>query len=122
MSNLKIVKTFSTASAIAGQRFVKLDSEGVVSLATDTAAPILGVTDLGRSDAGALGIALSGNGMQIELGAALSAGDYVTAGADGVAVAAVVGQHRAGRLLESGSTGDLVLYIPQDVVHSVNAV
>ncbi len=122
MSNLKIVKTFLSTEITPEARLVVLASAGVIALATDENQPILGAADLGCSVAGdALGIALSGNGMKVELGETLAAGAYITAGAEGKAVAAVAGKYKAGRLLEGGVATDLVLYIPQDALHAVPA-
>lgn len=122
MTMLKIVKTFPSTSAIEANRLVTLANTGEVSTAPDELAPIFGVTEFGGTEAGDnLSIAIAGPSIMVELGEALSAGDYVTAGADGKAKAAVMGKYKAGRILESGIDGDLVQIMLQDALHDVPA-
>lgn len=120
MSILKIVKTFSAAAPLDPNRMVLLSAEGEVSLSVSNATPVFGVTEFGCENAGdALGIAIAGPGILVELGAVLTAGTYVGADTEGKAVAAVVGKYQAGRILEDGNIGDLVQLILNDAVYNV---
>ncbi len=101
-------------SMIAGEdlepfRFVDVQSDETVDLATAPANIILGISQE-KVDAGVVEpIAISGVAM-LELGATVAAGAMVSAGAAGVGVAASTTTNEivVGPLLEGGDDGDIV--------------
>ncbi|MAD98904.1 MAG: hypothetical protein CMB99_16380 [Flavobacteriaceae bacterium] len=127
MQNLKhsITAINNSGGAVEQGRFVYLDgtADRTVGLAVDsTGAPILGVAAHGcTADGDAFTVDIGGPGVMVELGATLSAGAYINAGAAGKAVAAEEGEYYAGYLLEGGQDGDLVQYVPQVAINQASA-
>lgn len=105
------VKTYTASGAIGHRRFVKFSAAGVVIVATAITDEIIGVADApgGAVNGADVDIVVFGPA-EVEAGGAVSAGNFVTAGAAGVAVAAApaagVNAHVGGRALDAMASGD----------------
>lgn len=109
----RIVKSLVSASALAHRRQVKFTAnDGEVALATSPTDNVIGVIDFpGGVDAAGkrIDVVLFGPA-EVECGGTLTPGAYITADANGKAVAAApaagVNNGVAGRILVNGVSGD----------------
>lgn len=113
MRNEMLTKTFSASAAIAPYRAVKLGaSDGVATQAAAVSDAIIGVSNILGADAAgdAVDVVLAGIA-EIEFGGTVTRGAFVTADADGKAVAAApaAGTNNSiiGRAAVSGVDGDI---------------
>lgn len=115
-----LIKTYNAGAAVAASRFVKFGAaDGEVIQATDSSAPIVGVSEkVGVSqadfDAGRKRIDIVQDRIAyLELGGVVTRGDWLTADAIGKGVAAnlaAVGSiHCGAKALASGVSGDIIL-------------
>ncbi|HET8628780.1 MAG TPA: capsid cement protein [Thermomicrobiales bacterium] len=95
----------------------------VAIVATDSVPPLCGLPSAGGGVAGVLqnapstGLAATvaaGGISKVYAGAAIAAGDYVAAGADGRALTATTGQERVGRALRAASGAGIVIPVDLD--------
>ena len=109
MSEASVNATGIAGEAMTAARFVDLQSDGTVDMADAAANIPLGLSAEAVAAGVNFPITTRGRGM-IELGATLSAGVLVSAGADGVAAAAsaVGGEFKCGPLIQGGVSGDIV--------------
>lgn len=87
MSTPGLIKAHKAAGAVAPRRLVALNASGNVVQASATADAIIGVSELG-ADAGKTCDVIHSHIADIEFGGAVNPGDFVTADAEGKAVAA----------------------------------
>lgn len=109
MKNEGLVKSYSADGAIAANRIVKLGSDDVhVAQAAAATDSILGVADLGAAAAeDRTDVILSGIAF-VEYGGAVTRGDWLTADAQGRAIATTTaGNETIGKAMKSGASGDI---------------
>lgn len=110
MSTPGLIKAYKAASAVAARRLVALDGNGDVVQASATTDAIIGVSELG-ADAGKTCDVIHSDIADVEFGGAVSPGDFVTADADGKAVAAApasgVNARVAGTAIMDAVAGDI---------------
>lgn len=103
-------KSFVAAGPIGHRRFVKFTAnDGEVALATAATDLIAGVTDYpsGAKAGERIDVILLGPA-EVVAGGAITPGANITAGADGVAVAAAAGSATAGFVMTAAAQGDFV--------------
>jgi hypothetical protein len=113
MSNPGLIKAFRSGAPIAARRIVKIEADGDVVQAAGATDALVGVSDLGASDAGQTCDVILSDLADVEYGGAVSFGDMLTSDADGRAVAAApaTGANNAiiGQALLDGASGDIGL-------------
>lgn len=121
MNVLGLVKNFTAETAIAKRRIVSFGaSEGQVIQSTSDAG-VLGVSGIRGAEAGARVDVYLSDIQDVDYGALVTAGNYVTADANGKAIpaapAAGVQMQVVGRAMEAGPAGAVgkVLIQPQQI-------
>lgn len=113
-----LVKAFTAETAIAKRRIVSFGSDDGAVIQSTSDAGVLGVSGIRGAEAGAHVDVYLSDIQDVEFGAAISSGQYVTADADGKGTpASGAGTHVVGRALESGGAGAIckVLIQPQQI-------
>ncbi|RIK92482.1 MAG: DUF2190 domain-containing protein [Proteobacteria bacterium] len=114
MSNPGLVKNYLAGAAIAAYRIVKWsDADGKVVQAAASTDALIGVADNLGIASGARGDIIRSGLAEVEYGGNVTRGDWLTADADGKAVAAApaagVNANVIGRAEVSGVAGDIGL-------------
>jgi len=111
--NPGLIKTYEASGAVPGHCIVQAGSvEGTVAAADGSAGSFLGVSgSFAAADGAAVEIVHSGI-VDVQLGASVAFGDWITSDDLGCAVKAAPGQGEAceviGKALETGNSGDIV--------------
>jgi len=111
--NPGLIKTYEASGAVPGNCIVQAGPvEGTVVAASGSAGSFLGVSgQLAAADGAAVEIVHSGI-VDVQLGASVSFGDWITSDDLGCAVKAAPGQGETceviGKALETGSSGDII--------------
>lgn len=108
MSNPILIKSFTCNPGVAGLTIVKLVGDGVIAQASAAADFSIGIADaLGGDSGGRCEVILSG-AAEVRAAGTIARGAFVTANANGAAVAASTGNRAIGMALEAAVTGDII--------------
>ena len=117
MNAMGLVKSFTAETEVTKRRIVSFGTEDRHVIQSTSQAGILGVSGIrGAAAGGSVDVYLS-EIQGVECGAAVSAGDYITADAEGKAIPAVPAagtrMQVVGRAMESGGAGAILAMLIQ---------
>lgn len=105
MHNPQLIKSFDASGAIASHRIVQLDSNGQAKQAASSNDAMIGTTELAYSSGDRTDVAVEGI-VEVQAGASVSIGDFITSDSNGKAVPADDRDNVIGVAISAASDGE----------------